>query len=94
MTAADCAALPDCGEGSSIVCPGGPGQHHLRGVPVPRVKSKRYAHARVRRLILWAYLGLTADGLPRAAALPAVLGLTEDGRGCCAGPKSCVRCPS
>lgn len=51
--------LPDCGEGL---------EHRLyraaqESVTLPQlwdaVKSKRYAHARIRRLTLWGYLGLT-----------------------------------
>ena len=45
------------------------------------MKSKRYAHARVRRLILWAYLGLTAADCPVQVPYLRVLGLTEAGRG-------------
>lgn len=81
MTAADFAALPDCGEGL---------EHRLvRAAQASttleecyaQVKSKRYAHARVRRLILWAYLGLTAADCPEQPPYLRVLGLTEDGRG-------------
>ena len=81
MTAAEFAALPDCGEGL---------EHRLvRAVResvtltecYDRVKSKRYAHARVRRLILWAYLGLTTTDCPAQVPYLRVLGLTEAGRG-------------
>ena len=30
-------------------------------------KTKRYAHARIRRLTLWAYLGLAAEDRPERA---------------------------
>lgn len=80
MDTAEFAALPDCGEGL---------EHRLvRAVResvtltecYDRVKSKRYAHARVRRLVLWAYLGLTAADCPAQVPYLRVLGLTEDGR--------------
>ena len=80
MTAAGFAALPDCGEGLE--------NRLLRAVResttlagcYDQVKSKRYAHARVRRLILWAYLGLTAADCPETPPYLRVLGLTEAGR--------------
>ena len=80
MTGADFAALPDCGEGL---------EHRLvRAAEAAaslsdcddRVKSRRYAHSRVRRLTLWAYLGLTAADCPETPPYLRVLGLTEPGR--------------
>ncbi len=44
------------------------------------VKSKRYALARVRRMVLCAYLGLTAADLARTPPYVRVLALTERGR--------------
>ena len=93
MTAADFAALPDCGEGL---------EHRLvRAAQASttleecyaQVKSKRYAHARVRRLILWAYLGLTAADCPEQPPYLRVLGLTEDGRGVLRRAKELGRLP-
>ncbi len=42
------------------------------------VKSKRYSHARIRRIVLAAYLGLTKD-LPDTPPYLRVLGMTEAG---------------
>jgi len=42
------------------------------------VKSKRYSHARIRRIVLAAYLGLTKD-LPDTPPYIRVLGMTEAG---------------
>lgn len=42
------------------------------------VKSKRYSHARIRRIILSAYLGLTKD-LPETPPYIRVLGMTDSG---------------
>lgn len=42
------------------------------------VKSKRYSHARIRRIVLGAYLGLTKD-LPEAPLYIRVLGMNENG---------------
>ena len=43
-------------------------------------KTKRYAHARVRRLALWAFLGLEAARRPAEVPYLRVLGLTGRGR--------------
>lgn len=43
-------------------------------------KTKRYAHARLRRLALRAFLGLTAGDLPDAPPYLRVLGLNERGQ--------------
>lgn len=44
-------------------------------------KTRRYAYARLRRMALWAYLGLTAEGLPEKAPYLRVLAANETGRG-------------
>lgn len=44
------------------------------------VKSKRYAHARLRRMLLCAYLGLTAADLRREPPYVRVLAFDERGR--------------
>lgn len=80
LSEADFARLPDCGEGLS---------HRLfraaqSAVSLPdlyaQVQSKRYPLARVRRLVLWAFLGLRADD--RLAGLPylRVLGFSPRGQ--------------
>lgn len=42
--------------------------------------TKRYPQSRLRRLVLWAYLGMTAADRPEAPAYLRVLGSTEKGR--------------
>lgn len=44
------------------------------------VKTKRYAHARLRRMALWAYLGLTAS--PRPDTVPYLRVLSANAAGC------------
>lgn len=44
------------------------------------VKTKRYTHARVRRLALWAFLGLEAADRPERPPYLRVLGCSERGR--------------
>ena len=43
-------------------------------------KTKRYSHARLRRLLLWAFLGLTAADRPAAPPYLRVLGFTPRGQ--------------
>lgn len=43
-------------------------------------KTKRYTHARLRRLALWAFLGLTADQLPPSPPYLRVLGFNHRGQ--------------
>ena len=43
-------------------------------------KTKRYTHARLRRLALWAYLGITAQDIPDRPPYLRVLALNRRGR--------------
>lgn len=79
MDEEDFAQLPDSGEGLS---------HRLYAAVqaaqdladlYARVQTKRYPLSRVRRLVLWAFLGLTAQDRP--AALPYLRVLGFSGRG-------------
>lgn len=82
MTAADWAKLPDSG-----VAEGLPRRLERAGRACTCLaefwelaKTKRYAHARLRRLVLWAFLGLTAADRPDAPPYLRVLGLNGRGR--------------
>ena len=44
-------------------------------------KTKRYAYARLRRMVLWAYLGLTPAAFPAEVPYLRVLAANERGRG-------------
>ena len=44
------------------------------------VKTKRYAYARLRRMALWAYLGITPGGRPESVPYLRVLAANERGR--------------
>lgn len=66
MSELDWAALPDSGAGEGL-----PSRLVLAGRRAASLdefydiaKTKRYTHARLRRLALWAYLGLTAQDRP------------------------------
>ena len=80
MTEADFAALPDCSEGL---------EHRLYRAAQQAVsleqfytlaKTKRYAHARIRRLALWSFLGLTAQNRPSVPPFYRVLGMGSRGQ--------------
>lgn len=43
-------------------------------------KTRRYAHSRIRRLALWAFLGMTEKDRPTAPSYLRVLGANERGR--------------
>ena len=82
MTAADWERLPDCGEAEGL-----PNRLERAGKTCTTVaeffelaKTKRYTHARLSRLVLWAYLGLTAADVPECPPYLRVLGFNERGR--------------
>ncbi len=76
----DFAALPDCGEGlSHRLCRAARQGRTLEEV-YDLAKTKRYAHARIRRAVLWAALGLRAEDRPDKPPYLRVLGATERGR--------------
>lgn len=80
MQAEDFLRLPDCGEGL-----------HHRLLEAARnssslddlyshAKSRRYTHARIRRLVLWAFLGLTKADRPSKPPYLRVLAMTKRGQ--------------
>ncbi|MEG1657515.1 MAG: nucleotidyltransferase family protein, partial [Oscillibacter sp.] len=80
MTEADFAALDEGNEG---LC------HRLYAVSrtattladlLDAAKTKRYAYARLRRMVLWAYLGLTPADVPARPPYLRVLAANETGR--------------
>ena len=94
MTPEDWRGLPDCGEGLEHRLCRAAGESTTLEQFWDAVKSKRYAHARIRRLTLWAYLGLTrqerwTEGVPYVR----VLGLCEDGKGVLKQAKGLGRLP-
>lgn len=82
MSAADWVQLPDSGAAEGL-----PRRLERAGRECAsleefydRAKTRRYAHARLRRLALWAFLGLTAADIPNAPPYLRVLGLNGRGR--------------
>ena len=74
------AGLPDSGEGLDRRLQ----EAIRRGETLEQVyelaKSKRYAHARIRRMVLWAALGLQESDRPATVPYLRVLGVNERGR--------------
>ena len=56
-------------------------------------KTRRYAHARLRRMILWAYLGLTPEDFPSRVPYLRVLAANETGRGLLGRMRKCAALP-
>ena len=80
MTLAEAEALPDSGEGlAARLLAAGQRAGSLEEV-YDLTKTKRYAHARVRRLTACAMLGLTAADRPAEVPYLKVLGFTDRGR--------------
>ena len=80
MSAAEFAALPDCGEGLSNRLYQAVRQGTSLEDILTLVKTKRYTHARLRRILLWAFLGLTAEDRLEAPLYLRVLGMNHIGR--------------
>lgn len=82
MSARDWEQLPDCGSAEGL-----PRRLERAGKTCTTVeeffelaKTKRYTRARLCRLVLWAYLGLTAADVPEKPPYIRVLGFNERGR--------------
>ena len=80
MEASDFAMLPDCGEGLSNKLRDAARQARTLDELYGLVKSKRYTLARIRRLVLWAFLGLKECDRPDRPPYLRVLGFTERGQ--------------
>lgn len=82
MTAEDWAKLPDSGASEGLPQRLEKAGKQCRSLDefYELVKTKRYTHARLRRLVLWAYLGLTADARPEHPLYIRVLGFNERGQ--------------
>lgn len=81
MTPEDWAKLPDSGaeEGLPYALANCGKQASSVAEFIQGVKSKRYTHARLRRLVLWAFLGLTQEHIPEKPLYLRVLAMNEKG---------------
>lgn len=80
MTPDDFQTLPDCSEGLENRLYRAAGAARSLEEFYGLVRSKRCPHARVRRLTLWAFLGLRAEDRPKQLLYVRVLGFNERGR--------------
>lgn len=76
----DLAALPDCGEGLSDRMHRAIRQGTSLDKILSLAKSKRYPLARLRRVLLWAFLGMTSNDRPEEPPYLRVLGMNGTGR--------------
>lgn len=76
----DFLALPDSGEGLHNRLYQAALESHTLEDLYAKVKSRRYTHARIRRLVLWAFLGLKKTDRPAAPPYLRVLGMNQRGR--------------
>ena len=81
MTEENLSSLPDCGEGLSHRLYQAIRQSSSTEDILSLVKTKRYTHARLRRILTWAYLGLSISDRPEMPPYIRVLGMNETGRG-------------
>ena len=82
MSAADWAVLPDSGQAEGLprrLERAGKGCVSV-GDFFEQAKTKRYTRARLSRLALWAFLGLSAEDVPARPPYIRVLGFNERGR--------------
>ena len=80
LEAEDFARLPDCGEGLANLLRDAARQARTLDELYALVKSKRYTMARVRRLVLWAFLGLNEADRPASPPYLRVLGFNDRGQ--------------
>ncbi len=80
MCAEDFLSLPDCGEGLHHRLARAALEHHTLDELYTAVKSRRYTHARIRRLVLWAFLSITAKDRPASPPYLRVLGMNRRGQ--------------
>lgn len=80
MKQEDFAKLPDCGEGLDRRLFDAIRKAQTLDEVYDLTKSKRYAHARIRRMVLWAALGLKENDRPETVPYLRVLGTNETGR--------------
>jgi len=80
MDEGDFAALPDCGEGLSHRLYRAVRQGRTLEEVYALAKTKRYAHSRIRRAVLWGALGLKEADRPAHPPYLRVLGANGQGR--------------
>ena len=79
MTAQDFAQLPDVSEGLENRIIDAVRKHNTVDEILSAVKTKRYTHSRLRRILICALLGITEDLQKQNATYARVLGFSEAG---------------
>lgn len=80
MDEAGFSALPDCGEGLAHRICGAVRRGRTLEEIYDLAKTKRYAHSRIRRAVLWGALGLKVSDRPDRPTYIRVLGANDRGR--------------
>ena len=93
MGETDFAVLPDCGEGLSHRLYCAVRQGRMLEEVYTLAKTKRYAHARIRRAVLWGALGLREIDRPTRPPYLRVLGANGRGREVLRGMKGTACLP-
>ncbi|MBD5083901.1 MAG: nucleotidyltransferase family protein [Clostridiales bacterium] len=93
MDEEDFAVLPDCGEGLSHRLYRAARQGRTLEEVYDLAKTKRYAHSRIRRAVLWGALGLRECDRPDFPPYIRVLGATGRGREVLREMKETARLP-
>ena len=79
MTADDFRLLPEVGEGLEYRFADAVSKYNSLEEILSAVKTKRYTHARLRRILCCAALGITEELQSRSASYARVLGFTDEG---------------
>ena len=79
MTADDFRLLPEVGEGLEYRIADAASKYNSLEEILSAVKTKRYTHARLRRILCCAALGITEELQSRSASYARVLGFTDEG---------------
>ena len=79
ITAEELRALPEVGEGLENRILEAAGRAQSVEELLTMVKTKRYTHARLRRILACAFLGLTEDLQTSGSGYARILGFTEEG---------------
>lgn len=80
MKPSDFASVPDVSEGIEHRIIDAVKTSVSLGEVFDKVKTKRYAHARIRRIILASFLGITSEDVTSLPPYIRVLGLNDNGR--------------
>lgn len=93
MSAEDFLLLPDCGEGLHNRLARASIESSTLDELYANIKSRRYAHARIRRLVLWSFLSLTSADRPASPPYLRVLGMNHRGQRLLKEMKQSARLP-